>query len=54
MTLFLKAFSLALNDFPIMNSHYNVNNPYEYTIHSDHNITIAVDSPQGLVVPNIK
>ncbi|EGR34705.1 hypothetical protein IMG5_003380 [Ichthyophthirius multifiliis] len=54
MTIFIKSFSLALQDFPILNSHYNTNTPFEYTLNQGHNITIAVDSPNGLVVPNIK
>ncbi len=56
---FIKAVSLALRDFPILNS---VVNPatgkdgyiYEFTIKKDHNISIAIDGPEGLVVPNIK
>lgn len=56
---FIKALSLALNEFPILNSVVNPNIGsdgyiYEYTQKGDHNITIAIDSPDGLVVPNIK
>lgn len=54
MTFFIKAFSLALNDFPLLNSLYDVNKPFEYTLVKNHNISLAVDSPKGLVVPNIK
>lgn len=50
----MKALSLAINDFPIMNSHYNVSAPFEYKKCVNHNISLAVDSPKGLVVPNIK
>lgn len=54
MPFFIKAFSLSLLDYPIINSHYDVNNPFEYITFNDHNISIAIDSPKGLVVPNIK
>jgi 2-oxoisovalerate dehydrogenase E2 component (dihydrolipoyl transacylase) len=38
-----------------MNSLYHPDvNPYEYSIHPTHNISIAIDSPNGLVVPHIK
>jgi 2-oxoisovalerate dehydrogenase E2 component (dihydrolipoyl transacylase) len=38
-----------------MNSLYHsAKNPYEYDIYSGHNISIAIDSPNGLVVPHIK
>jgi len=56
---FIKAMSLALNDFPILNSLVNSKTGedgyvYEYTIKRDHNISVAIDGPEGLVVPNIK
>lgn len=54
MPFFVKAFSLALNEYPILNSTYDVSKPFEYTTFSNHNISIAIDSPKGLVVPNIK
>jgi len=54
MTFFIKAFSLALNDFPLLNSLYDINKPFEYTLVGSHNISLAIDSPKGLVVPNIK
>ncbi|KAL4488323.1 hypothetical protein ABPG72_019173 [Tetrahymena utriculariae] len=54
MTFFIKAFSLALKEYPILNSLYDVNKPFEYTLVENHNISLAVDSPKGLVVPNIK
>lgn len=55
----IKAISLALNDFPILNSLVNPKTGedgyiYEYTLKADHNISIAIDGPEGLVVPNIK
>lgn len=54
MTLFIKSFSLALFKFPILNSTYDESKQFEYITHNDHNISIALDSPRGLVVPNIK
>lgn len=54
MPFFIKAFSLAMLDYPIINSHYDVSKPFEYITFKSHNISIAIDSPKGLVVPNIK
>lgn len=55
MGILIKTFSLALKQYPKMNALYNPEvNPYEYNIHSSHNISIAIDSPNGLVVPHIK
>lgn len=53
-TLILKAVSTALKSAPIMNSKFDVNNQDRYTIYHNHNISIAIDTPHGLVVPNIK
>eukprot|EP01017_Pseudomicrothorax_dubius_P005214 TRINITY_DN11261_c0_g1_i5.p1 TRINITY_DN11261_c0_g1~~TRINITY_DN11261_c0_g1_i5.p1 ORF type:complete len:267 (+),score=77.27 TRINITY_DN11261_c0_g1_i5:100-801(+) len=50
----LKSFSNALLEFPILNSLYDPQREFEFTEYASHNITIAVDSPNGLVVPNIK
>lgn len=54
MSIFVKAFSLALSDYPIINSLYDPETPFEYKIAQNHNITVAINSPHGLVVPNIK
>jgi 2-oxoisovalerate dehydrogenase E2 component (dihydrolipoyl transacylase) len=59
MPFIIKAVSLSLQQFPILNSHVN---PllgedgfiYEYTVKKDHNIAVAIDSADGLIVPNIK
>jgi len=54
MPFFMKAFSMALLEYPKMNSIYDSSNPYNYTMVENHNISIAIDSPAGLVVPNVK
>lgn len=53
MPFFIKALSLAINQFPIMNAQVN-SDCTELTYFDDHNIGIAVDSKIGLLVPNIK
>lgn len=53
MPFFMKAMSLALNEFPILNSQVN-SDCSEITYFDDHNIGIAVDSKVGLLVPNVK
>ncbi len=53
MPFFMKAMSLALNEFPIVNSQVNADCT-ELTYFDDHNIGMAVDSKVGLLVPNIK
>ena len=53
MPFFVKALSLAIKQFPIMNSQVN-SDCSELTYFDDHNIGIAVDSKVGLLVPNIK
>lgn len=53
MPFFVKAMSLALNEFPIINSQLN-EDATEVTYFDDHNIGFAVDSKIGLLVPNIK
>ena len=50
----LKAYSLAILDYPKINSLYYPDKPYECEIHSSHNISIAIDTPNGLIAPNIK
>ena len=53
MPFFVKAMSLALNEFPVINSQLN-DDATELTYFDDHNIGFAVDSKIGLLVPNIK
>ena len=53
MPIFVKALSLALLQYPILNSH--VDEACTTITHkSCHNIGIAMDTPEGLIVPNIK
>ena len=54
MPFIMKALSLALLDFPIINSHYHKEKEFEFIQISNHNISFAIDTPHGLVVPNVK
>lgn len=53
MPVILKACSLGLTQFPILNSTFD---PVKETVtyKADHNIGVAMDTPQGLLVPSIK
>jgi 2-oxoisovalerate dehydrogenase E2 component (dihydrolipoyl transacylase) len=53
MPLFIKAMSLAIKQFPVLNSRAN-DEFTELTYLADHNIGMAVDGKTGLLVPNIK
>ena len=53
MPFFMKSMSLALSQFPVMNSQVNADCT-ELTYKARHNIGMAVDSKVGLLVPNIK
>jgi len=53
MPLFIKALSLALKQFPVINSRANADFT-ELTYLASHNIGMAVDGANGLLVPNIK
>lgn len=59
LPFFVKAASIALNHYPVINSQFNpetCSEGYikEYVMKKDHNISIAIDSKDGLTVPNIK
>jgi 2-oxoisovalerate dehydrogenase E2 component (dihydrolipoyl transacylase) len=59
MPFLIKAASLALEKYPIMNSTVDSRKDsegliQEFTIKKDHNISVAIDGPEGLVVPHIK
>ncbi|GMH51769.1 hypothetical protein TrST_g8704 [Triparma strigata] len=53
MPIMIKAASLALTEFPIINSSLSPDES-EIIYHNAHNIGLAMDTPRGLVVPNIK
>ena len=53
MPFFMKAMSLAIAQFPLMNTKVN-EDCSELTYFDDHNIGMAVDSKVGLLVPNVK
>lgn len=53
MPFFVKALSLAIKEFPVLNSKVN-EDCTELKYFGDHNIGMAVDSKVGLLVPNIK
>ncbi|MCL1078214.1 dihydrolipoyllysine-residue acetyltransferase [Parashewanella spongiae] len=53
MPFFIKALSLAIKEYPIVNSQVNADCT-ELTYLSSHNIGMAVDSKAGLLVPNVK
>eukprot|EP01128_Nolandella_sp_AFSM9_P004036 TRINITY_DN1776_c0_g1_i1.p1 TRINITY_DN1776_c0_g1~~TRINITY_DN1776_c0_g1_i1.p1 ORF type:complete len:514 (+),score=150.46 TRINITY_DN1776_c0_g1_i1:31-1572(+) len=53
MPFVLKAISLAIKSYPIVNARMN-DSATEVTLVASHNIAIAIDTPGGLVVPNIK
>jgi len=48
-----KAASMALTEYPILNAVVN-DDCTEMTYKSSHNIALAMDTPQGLLVPNVK
>ena len=53
MPFFMKAMSLAIKEFPLLNTQVN-DDCSELTYFDDHNIGMAVDSKVGLLVPNVK
>lgn len=53
MPFIIKALSLSLREFPVLNAHVN-QDCTSIRYKADHNIGVAVDTTQGLIVPNIK
>jgi 2-oxoisovalerate dehydrogenase E2 component (dihydrolipoyl transacylase) len=52
----IKAVSLALEQYPILNAKVDATDPNKpkVVMRGNHNIGVAMDTPQGLIVPNIK
>lgn len=53
LPFFVKAASLALRQYPMLNATFDAENE-QLVYRASHNIGVAVDSPSGLVVPNVK
>lgn len=54
LAFFLKATSLALKEYPIINASWKDINNAQATIWASHNIGLAMDTPRGLVVPVVQ
>ena len=59
LPFFIKAISLAMLEYPIINSTVNPEIDSEglikeFIIKKDHNFSVAIDSKEGLTTPNIK
>ena len=56
LSFIIKAVSLALYDFPLLNARIELSegSSPKLVMREKHNIGIAMDTPQGLLVPNIK
>ena len=57
LAFIIKAVSLALEEFPLINSRVDASNEQEaprLIMRKVHNVGVAMDTPQGLLVPNIK
>jgi 2-oxoisovalerate dehydrogenase E2 component (dihydrolipoyl transacylase) len=53
MPIIIKAVSMALGSYPTLNAHVDAECT-ALTYKADHNIGVAMDTPEGLVVPNVK
>jgi pyruvate dehydrogenase E2 component (dihydrolipoamide acetyltransferase) len=53
MAFIIKALTKAIKDYPILNSSFDSENE-EIIYRKNINVGIAVDTPDGLIVPNIK
>lgn len=59
LAFFIKAASMAMDEYPIVNTTVGKELDAdglikEYTIRGEHNFSIAIDSKDGLTVPNLK
>lgn len=53
MPIFMKATSLALTKFPVLNASIDLKS-HTIVYHSSHNISVAMNTKEGLIVPNVK
>lgn len=53
LPLMVKAASLALSQFPVLNSSLS-GDETEVVVHADHNVGVAMDTPKGLLVPVLR
>ena len=53
MPVIVKALSIALQEYPMLNAHID-QDCTTMTYKADLNIGIAMDTPEGLIVPNVK
>ena len=53
MPVLIKAVSLALHQYPVLNSTVD-SECTTITYRADHNVSVAMDTPLGLIVPNVK
>jgi len=54
LAFFVKATSLALKEYPIVNASWKDIEKGQVTMWASHNVGVAMDTPRGLVVPMIK
>ena len=59
LPFFIKACSIAMTEYPVMNIHIDNDLDVDgyiqrYVLKENHNFSVAIDSPDGLTVPNIK
>lgn len=56
LSFVVKAVSLALSEYPLLNAKVDTSNPEkpQLIMRPRHNIGVAMDTPHGLIVPNIK
>ena len=54
LAFMLKACSLALSEFPILNASIHSLERCELKIHREHHLGVAMDTPRGLVVPAVQ
>lgn len=56
LSFVIKAVSLALNEYPLLNAKVDTSSPDKprLIMRPKHNIGVAIDTSQGLIVPNIK